>query len=118
MIKVALHQAEFFAHHGFYPEEQLIGTRFMVDIEVGFIPEQSLESDKISQTVNYEELYAILDEEMKNTRKLIETVAQAIIDRVKERFPFVLFAEVTLKKHSPFSGPVKHSAVTISYQKA
>ena len=36
MITVALHGAEFFAKHGFYPEEQLLGCKFLVDIVVGF----------------------------------------------------------------------------------
>ncbi|MBS1503575.1 MAG: dihydroneopterin aldolase, partial [Bacteroidetes bacterium] len=38
MINVALHGAEFFGRHGFYPEEQLLGSKFIVDISVDFEP--------------------------------------------------------------------------------
>ncbi len=116
MVKVALNGAEFFAYHGFYPEEQLLGTRFMVDIEVYFTNENTLNTDRINDTVNYEELYIIAEKEMKHTRKLIETVAQAIIDKIIVRFTFIKGASVSIKKAYPaLGGPVKNSVVTISY---
>jgi len=118
MIKVALEGVEFFAYHGFYPEEQLLGTRFFVDIAVNFTTESTLRDDKISNTVDYEVLYQIIKEEMAHPRKLIETVVQAILDKVTAQFPFINNAEVTLKKmHPAVGGPVNNSAVTISYHK-
>ena len=118
MIKVALEGAEFFAYHGFYPEEQLTGTHFLVDIQVGFTPQHTLKDDNISHTVNYETLYNIARETMLEPKKLLETVAQLILDRVKAEFTFIEFADVTIKKlNPPFSGPVKHSVITIGYRK-
>ena len=118
MIKVALEGVEVFAYHGFYPEEQVLGGRFFVDIAVNFNTTSPLKDDKISNTVNYEVLHRIIKEEMAHPRKLIETVVQAILDKVLAKFPFINDAEVTLKKmHPALSGPVKNSAVTISYHK-
>ena len=118
MIKVALEGAEFYAYHGFYPEEQIIGTRFLVDVQVGFTAETDIEKDNLQNTVNYEVLYAIIEEEMKHPRKVLETVAQAILNRVKAQFIFIDTAEVTIKKQNPpFSGPIKQSVITISYNK-
>jgi len=118
MIKIALEGVEFFAYHGFYPEEQLTGTRFLVDIQVGFIPENALKDDNISHTVNYETLYAIAKDAMQVPKKLLETVAQGILDRVKAEFTFIEFAKVTIKKlNPPFQGPVKQSVITIGYHK-
>jgi len=117
MIKVALQGVEFFAYHGFYPEEQLIGTRFLIDIEVSFVQLANLSEDNISHTVNYETLYAIVSQEMLEPKKLLETVGQNIIDRIKAAFDFIKRAEVTIKKlNPPFKGPIANSAVTISYQ--
>jgi dihydroneopterin aldolase len=84
--KVALQGAEFFAYHGFYPQEQLLGTRFVVDIEVVFENAYDFNDDKIANTVNYEELYLIAKTEMQHTRKLIETVAQSIIDGITGKY--------------------------------
>jgi dihydroneopterin aldolase len=118
MITVALEGVEFFAYHGFYPEEQILGTRFFVDIAVNFATESTLKDDKISNTVDYEALYKIIKEEMEYPRKLIETVVQAIIDKVAANFPFINDAKVTLRKmHPAVGGPVKNSTVSISYHK-
>lgn len=115
---VALHGAEFFAYHGFYPEEQKLGTCFIVDIEVEFIQPGNLSLDDLANTVNYEKLYNIICEIMKVPKKLLETVAQAIIDAVKQQYNFVDVIKLTLKKaNPPLGGKVAYSAVSLSYQK-
>lgn len=117
MVKVALEGAEFFAYHGFYPEEQLIGTRFSVDIEVIFENGYDFNDDKIANTVNYEDLYQIAKSQMARTHKLIETVAQGIIDGITAQYPAIKTANVTIRKaQPPLGGPVKNSVVTISYK--
>ena len=115
MIIIAIKGAEFFAYHGFYPEEQKIGNKFIVDVEVSFKPLSNLKDDKIANTVDYEQLYRIVTETMKRTMKLIETVAQAIADKIKEQFPFVDHIKVTIKKmNPPFNGKVEYSSIVIS----
>jgi dihydroneopterin aldolase len=115
MVEINLNDAEFFAHHGYYPEEQILGTRFIVDISVSFAPQGNLSEDEIDNTVNYEQLYNIARNEMKVTRKLIETVAQSIHDKIKSEFPFVSKIRVCLKKMDPpLKGKVGHSSVIVS----
>lgn len=119
MMTVSLKGAEFFAYHGYYPEEQLLGTTFIVDIDVSFEPSGNAGSDDISKTVNYEQLYNICCHEMKTPRKLIETVANDMIEQVKAQYNFA--EEIILvvkKKYPPFKGIVDHSAVTLRYNKA
>ncbi len=115
MMTIAIHGAEFFAYHGFYPEEQKLGTKFVVDVEVDFRPVTAgIRQDDISHTVDYEQLYEIVCNEMKHTRKLIETVAQAMADGIKTKYPFADSVQVVLKKmHPPMAGKVDHSSVTI-----
>lgn len=111
-----MHGAEFFAYHGFYPEEQKLGCLFLLDIEIGFIPQADLNDDNLDNTVDYEKVYIIACEEMKHPRKLIETVGQSIIDRIKNKYPFVANIQVVLKKvNPPLIGKVAHSSVTINY---
>jgi len=115
MVEINLNDAEFFAHHGYYPEEQILGSRFMVDISVSFPPQGDLGEDEIGNTVNYEQLYNIACDEMKITRKLIETVAQAIYAKIKSEFPFVFKIRVCLRKMDPpLKGKVGHSSVIVS----
>ena len=114
-MTISIHGAEFFAYHGFYPEEQKLGNRFLVDVEVSFLPLANLRDDKISNTIDYEQLYKIVDEQMKHTRKLIETVAQAIADQIKNSFPSIEKLQVSIKKcNPPFKGRVEYSCIVIN----
>lgn len=119
MITVALRGAEFFARHGFYPEEQLLGCKFLVDIVVDFVPAGELKKDRLANTVNYEQLYQIACLQMQHPRKLIETLGQAIIDDIKNEYPYIENAEVLIRKmHPPMPGTVDHTSVTITYTKS
>ncbi|GAB3908215.1 dihydroneopterin aldolase [Mucilaginibacter boryungensis] len=118
MIKVSLHGAEFFALHGFYPEEQLLGNKFILDIDVEFHTGADLTGDHIADTVNYEQLYIIAAEEMRHTRKLLEAVAQSIADRIRVDHPYVDRIKVELKKlNPPLPGRVAYSSVTVTNDK-
>ncbi|MDB5158931.1 MAG: folB [Mucilaginibacter sp.] len=113
---IALHGAEFFAFHGFYPEERKLGNCFIVDIDVEFIPTANISEDDLDNSVNYEQLYDIACEEMKLPKKLIETVAQAIIDEIKKQYAFVDRIQVRVKKMNPLVGAkTRYSSVTIQY---
>ena len=115
MITIAIQGAEFFACHGFYPEEQKLGSKFIVDIEVDFMPAHDVKDDKIANTVDYEQLYHIVCTEMKHTRKLIETVAQNIADQIKTRYSFAERVTVSIKKmNPPLEGKVDCSKITIT----
>ena len=83
--KIAVKGASFFAYHGYYPEEQVTGHQFEVDVEVWMMHE-NLAGDQLTETVNYENLYAICKAEMQLPRKLLETVAYGICERVRSRF--------------------------------
>lgn len=116
MINVALHGAEFFGKHGFYPEEQLLGSRFVVDISVDFEPKGELLHDKLADTVNYEHLYELTFHQMQTPRKLIESLCQAIIDDIVKHYRYVDNVSVTIKKlNPPMPGRVAYSSVTITY---
>ncbi|UKT65302.1 dihydroneopterin aldolase [Pedobacter mucosus] len=114
---VALRDVKCFALHGYYPEEQLIGNHFIVDLDTEFTP-ISFEDD-LAQTVNYEDLNAIIIEEMKNTQKLLETVLKNIISKVIKLYPFVDQINVSVQKlNPPMPGQVGFSFVKLSYTSA
>ena len=111
---VALKDVKCYAFHGFYPEEQLTGNHFLVDVEVTFSP--SNETEDLLKTVNYEVVNFIILEEMKNTQKLLETVVRRIMDKILAAYSFLLSAEVGIKKLYPaMLGEVGHSYVQLKY---
>jgi 7,8-dihydroneopterin aldolase/epimerase/oxygenase len=114
---VALRDVKCYAFHGYYPEEQLTGIYFSVDVVVTFTP--NTDTENLERTVNYEILNNILLDEMKNTRKMLETVVKSILDRVVNNYPFVRTAEVGVKKlNPPMPGEIGHSFVQLSYRSA
>ena len=116
MIKIALHETRFFAYHGFYPEEHILGNHFLVDAEVEF---QSKNVDEeIANTVNYEKLHSIVAEEMKQPRKLLETLAQDMVAKIRSAYPYLEIIKVAIKKlNPPLPGEVKCALVEITYIK-
>lgn len=111
---VALKDVKCFALHGYYPEEQVTGTEFLVSVEVTFYP--SGDTEDLQRTVNYEVLNDIIREEMANTKQLLESVVRQILDRVISAYPFVLTAVTGIKKmHPPMPGEINHSFVQLAY---
>jgi len=124
MYTISLNNLEFHSFHGFYQEENLIGNTFLVEIVVELndnseIERRSLSGAEVSDieelttTVNYETLFQIAKEEMAIPRKLLETVAKSIYDRIKLLNPNIYSIEVSLtKKHVPIEGMVGNAKVT------
>lgn len=103
ITKVGLKEVEFFAFHGYYPEERKAGNKFVIDIEVEIKSFDSLD-DNIKDTINYEALFAIAKDEMQKTQKLLETVVLNIVHRIKNDYPSVIKGEVRLEKIAPQMG--------------
>lgn len=101
--RIAVEGAEYYAYHGFYDEEQLAGNVFIVDAEVVLITE-FMGSDDIDNTINYELIYKICTTEMKNTQRLIETVAFRILQALKTQLNHVDTARVKIQKVQPQLG--------------
>ena len=115
--RVALTDLRFYAYHGYYPEEQVLGNEFMVAIQVAF-GRQGEGEDELGNTVNYEALYNIAQTEMLQPRKLLETVAETILNRIRQDFSFVDEIEVNIcKSRPPFGGDHAKAAVTLSWKR-
>lgn len=113
---VALKEVKYFAYHGFYPEEQLIGNHFLVSTEVKFVPGE--QEEDIAQTVNYEELNEIVSQEMESTQLLLETVVKHILNRIQKRYPHLIQIKVGIRKLHPIMiGEVGESYVELVYKK-
>jgi dihydroneopterin aldolase len=111
MGTIGLEGLEFFAYHGFYAEEQKIGNRYQVDIQITTDFSEAAQEDKLSATVNYEDLYQIIALVMKNKIKLLEHIAQQIINDVRLKYPGVFDVKVTVSKFNPPIGGVCNRAV-------
>jgi len=115
--KVSLTGVRFFSFHGFYPEEQILGTEFIVDIETE-LEVYGSGNDDISNTVNYERLAQIASEEMSIPRKLIETVAHSMLGRIRHEFLAVQIIRINIRKmHPPMGLEINNSSIELSFSR-
>ena len=112
MIVISLEGMRFYAFHGFYPEERIIGGEYLVDISVETNAKGAVEADELEDTINYETVYEIVELEMKKPSKLLEHVLGRIVKKLKFQFDNIRGLEITLKKLSPpLAGEVASSGV-------
>ena len=76
---IALEGIRLYGRHGYYPEEEILGTEFIIDVYVEANIKEAAKSDELIHTVNYETIYLICQREMKNTSSLIEKIAKALL---------------------------------------
>lgn len=115
MSKVALEGMQFYAYHGYYEEEQLIGSHFVVDVYLDTNFAVAAQTDDLGGTINYETVYFICRMEMKRKSKLLEHVAQRIYNKLSSVFAKASGITVRISKlNPPLGGPVARSFVEVS----
>ena len=103
------------AWHGCLPEESIIGSDYRVDLEVATDLAKPSVSDKLKDTVDYVHLNNIVKEEMAVKSKLLEHVAQRILDRIFGEIPQITMAEVAVSKiNPPIGGDVESVTVVLT----
>lgn len=115
MSTISIEQMEFYAYHGCFAEEQIIGTRFLVDLYLDTDTGKAELSDELGDTVNYQEVYLLVKKEMELKSKLLEHVGRRILNSIKDRFPQVTSASIKISKmNPPLGGKMKSVSLTIS----
>lgn len=115
MTTIALEGIHLHGYHGFYEEEQMVGNDFIIDVYIDANTETAAKEDDLFSTVNYEMVYHICLAEMKKQSKLIETVAQRIVNRINEQFEKIGGVKVRIRKlNPPVGGKVDSASVTIT----
>lgn len=102
MDKILFNGMEFYGYHGVFPEENRLGQRFFVDVEIGMDLSLAGKSDRLEDTVNYAEIYQLVRQVMETERyQLIETAAEQCAGRVLAQFPVVEEVLIRLIKPDP-----------------
>jgi dihydroneopterin aldolase len=115
---ISISGMEFFAYHGCFAEEQIIGNKFIVDLEFFSNTENAELSDDLSKTVNYQKVYGIVKAEMEIKSKLLEHVARRILDSLYKNFPLIGSTKITVSKlNPPVGGKVDKVSVSLTKQR-
>lgn len=112
---IKIRNASFYAYHGVATDEQTLGGKFEVDVELQGDLSASFDSDDLTRTVNYETVYAyIQDAVMKKRHYLLESLAAEIARGLMEAFGNINAVKATVRKpHPPVKGVVDYVEVEI-----
>lgn len=101
MSIISIEGMEFFAYHGCFKEEQVIGTKFRIDLFLEVDTSTAEKSDRLKDTVNYQSVFQLVKKEMETPSKLLEHVGRRILDRIKQEFTSVEHARIKIRKLNP-----------------
>lgn len=112
---ISLQNVRFFAHHGVFEEERILGNEFAVNLSLTVkAPKEML--TELEQTINYAEVYRIVNERFSSPTPLLETLAMQIAGALKQAFPSLKKVGIQIAKlHPPIAAFT--GSVSVTYQK-
>ena len=115
MFTIHLHNCRFYSHHGLYEEEAIVGTIFELNLSASFDIGEPISS--IKQTINYATVFEIVKKHFEKPRKLLETLAQEIVNDIHSFDSRIKNIEIHINKINP---PIANftGSVGVSYCKS
>lgn len=115
MGKIEIENMEFYAYHGHYREEQIVGNKFLVNLTIDSDLELPAKSDSLKDAVNYQRAYEIVEQQMTINSKLLENIAGRIIAALYKEFKGIRQITVKVSKiNPPVGGKVDRISVTMT----
>jgi dihydroneopterin aldolase len=115
MSKIKIEGMQFYAYHGCFPEERLVGTHFVVDCVLSLDVLKAAKMDDLELTINYQDAYRLIAKEMEQPSFLLENVAYRILKSLQKHFPILIFGEVNIRKmNPPLGGKVESVCVKMT----
>ncbi len=113
---IQIEEMEFYAFHGHYEEEQIVGNRFLVDLDIETDMSKPAESDQLEDALNYQMAYRLIRNEMKKHKSnLLENIGKRILDALYNEFEGIEKVTIKISKmNPPMGGPMKCVSVTMS----
>lgn len=100
----------FFAYHGVAQQETFVGNEFILNLKLKVDITQAMETDDISQTVNYAAVFQAAKTEIEIPSQLLEHVCGRILKRLFREFPSIQSIDIKLQKRNPPMGADIESA--------
>lgn len=114
MGKIILENIRIYSNHGCLDEEALIGSDYLIDLEIDTDLSKSAQTDELHDTVDYVHLNKIVSEEVLIRSKLLENVTERILQRIQNELPQVSVAKIKLSKmNPPIGGNVEKVSVVM-----
>jgi dihydroneopterin aldolase len=115
MDKVILNNLSFYGYHGVLEEENKLGQKFFIDLELYADLQPAGESDDLEQAINYAEVYDLVEDICEQeSYDLIEALAENIAQQILAKQDLVEEVLVRIKKpEAPVEGIFDYMGVEI-----
>ncbi|RQO36859.1 dihydroneopterin aldolase [Chryseobacterium sp. KBW03] len=114
MSKIYLEDVRIYAYHGVLPEENIIGTYYILNVELHTDLWKAAESDDLNDTISYADINDILHKEMKIKSQLLEHVAGRMILKIRDSFPQIDYIKLKITKTAPpMEGEMKGASIEL-----
>jgi len=105
---------EFYAYHGHFAAEQVVGNRFLIDLTLITDCSKASKSDDLTDALDYQIAYRVVQEEMQIKSHLLEHVADRILSRLYLEYPWIEKAKIKISKlNPPMGGEIEKVSVTL-----
>lgn len=113
---IRLHNAVFYAYHGVLSDEQTLGGKFEVDVDLHCDLSRGARTDSLKQTVNYERVYDAIKQLVLGKKYfLVEALAETIAEGLLKGFRKIDKVVVRVRKPSaPVKGVIDYVEVEIA----
>jgi len=101
MGQILLENMDFYSFHGHYPEEQKTGNRFTVSLTIDTDLKKPSITDDLNDAIDYSRVYEVVREEMMVPSRLLEHVAERIINALYKYFKGIERITVKVTKLNP-----------------
>jgi len=102
MDRMLLKRMVFYGYHGVYPEENKLGQKYYVDLDLRLDLSPAASSDDVEDTVNYADIHALIKKIVEGPPvKLIETLAANVASAVLGTYTSIHKATVSITKPNP-----------------
>ena len=112
---IQVNNIKLYGYHGCLEEEAKIGSEYRVDVSIKADLKKSATTDELEHTVDYVHLNHIVKEEMAIRSKLLEEVAQRILNRFFKELRMIKKATVSVSKiNPPIGGNVEEVVIILT----
>lgn len=112
---IEIENMEFFAYHGCFKEEQVIGNQFVVSLRMVTAARDAIATDRLSDALNYQTAYGLVRDEVAKPSHLLEHVAGRILNALFNGLPLLAEATVKVSKlNPPMGGKIDRVSVTLT----
>ena len=110
---IELEGIEFYAYHGHFKEEQVVGNKFLVDVRIETDLETPGQTDNLDDALDYQKVYRILEREMAQKSFLLEHLLKRMADALFDEFsPHIKSLRLKISKlNPPLGGKVQKVSV-------